>query len=53
MDLFFRIFNQFLLKRMLLVLHNVVFIENKAALLGVIMTERARAFTIIIYYITF
>ena len=40
----FHSFEYFLLKRMLLVLHKVFFIENEAVVLSVTMQERARVF---------
>ena len=40
-------------KKMLLVLHNVVFIENEALLQCVAMRERTRAFAATAYYIIF
>ena len=46
-------FQQFLLKRMLIVSHKVVSIENEAVLLCVTMRERAKAFVATIQCITF
>ena len=39
------VFNSYLLKRMLVASHKMVFIENEAVLLCVTMRERAREFT--------